>query len=110
MKAPPENSVAESGSALGSAARKYLAAVFGGHSLAETVLLLGMQLFRLIGANCRHLRFLPFVEYLLNSSRPVRRGAVVDSLFPGGLPGRISLPAKVPETMLLYSTVQAHVN
>ena len=44
-------SVGESGSAFRAAAGKDLAAVFGGHSLAETVLLLAVAFLGLIGTN-----------------------------------------------------------
>lgn|GEM_PF-5623286 len=47
------NSIAESGAAFGASSLKHLAAVGGGHSFAEAVLLLTLELFRLISSKHR---------------------------------------------------------
>ena len=69
QKMCPAKSVAEFGSALGSAACQNLAATLCGHSLAEAMLLLSVTLFGLIGAECRHTLHHPFDKVILNSGK-----------------------------------------
>ena len=65
------DSVGEAGSALRAAAGEDLAAVAGGHSLAEAVLLLALTLLGLVGAN--HSQIHPFLTLYSTAARGLAR-------------------------------------
>ena len=85
-------SVGQSGAALGATAGKHLPTILGGHSLAESVNLLTMQLLGLIGTFGSHTVTPPFLfARQAGSPGPDRSGQYPERSPPSGVTTRFLL-------------------